>query len=427
MKKVVFFFVAVLAILVLGFLSGILNFSKPTVEYKNAPFVGQSSNIVLFLKDEKPGLKDVKVYINQGNTSIKVYDANLDGKKEESLTIKLEPKKYNILEGKGSIVVEVRDNSLLKNKTIFTKDVTFDFTPPTVSILNYTSNMINGGTGFVFFQSNENIKNAQVYVADVPFKCLNLNQKYVCPFSLPYYFDSPRPVTLTVSDYADNKSTHSLNINFKWINYAKSILDLDDNFIQTKVKPLSDKDIQDPVELFRYVNVQVRKRNEDLIHKKTSECKNVYPMFEGDFIYLENSAKLGGFADYRKYRYNGQIIEGADAYHKGFDFASVKNADVKASNNGEVVFAGFLGIYGNSIIIDHGLCIYTLYSHLSQINVKEGEKVKKGQLIGKTGATGLAVGDHLHYGVLVDGIEVNPIEWFDIKWLNTRFYDNYKK
>jgi len=427
MKKVVFLFVAVLLILVLGFLSGILNFSKPTVEYKSAPFVGQSSNVVLLLKDEKPGLKDVKVYINQGNTSIKIYDANLDGKKEESLTIKLEPKKYGILEGKGSIVVEVRDNSLLKNKTVFTKDVTFDFTPPTVSIVNYTSNMINGGTGFVFFQSNENIKNAQVYVGDVPFKCLNLNQKYVCPFSLPYYFDSPRPVTLTVSDYADNKSTHYLNINFKWINYAKSILDLDDNFIQTRVKPLSDKDIQDPVELFRYVNVQVRKRNEDLIHKKTSECKNLYPMFEGDFIYLENSAKLGGFADYRKYRYNGQIIEGADAYHKGFDFASVKNADVKASNNGEVVFAGFLGIYGNSVIIDHGLCIYTLYSHLSQINVKEGEKVKKGQLIGKTGATGLAVGDHLHYGVLVDGIEVNPIEWFDIKWLNTRFYDNYKK
>ncbi|MGB9766264.1 MAG: M23 family metallopeptidase [Sulfurihydrogenibium sp.] len=427
MKKVVFLFVAVLLILVLGFLSGILNFSKPTVEYKSVPFVGQSSNVVLLLKDEKPGLKDVKVYINQGNTSIKVYDVNLDGKKEESLTIKLEPKKYGILEGKGSIVVEVRDNSLLKNKTIFTKDITFDFTPPTVSILNYTSNMINGGTGFVFFQSNENIKNAQVYVGDVPFKCLNLNQKYVCPFSLPYYFDSPRPVTLVVSDYADNKSTHSLNINFKWINYAKSILDLDDNFIQTKVKPLSDKNIQDPVELFRYVNVQVRKRNEDLIHKKTSECKNLYPMFEGDFIYLENSKKLGGFADYRKYRYNGQIIEGADAYHKGFDFASVKNADVKTSNNGEVVFAGFLGIYGNSVIIDHGLCIYTLYSHLSQINVKEGEKVKKGQLIGKTGATGLAVGDHLHYGVLVDGIEVNPIEWFDIKWLNTRFYDNYKK
>ena len=78
------------------------------------------------------------------------------------------------------------------------------------------------------------------------------------------------------------------------------------------------------------------------------------------------------------------------------------------------------------MIIDHGLCIYTLYSHLSQINVKEGQKVVKGQLIGKTGATGLAVGDHLHYGVLVNGIEVNPVEWFDIKWLNTRFYDVYK-
>ena len=225
---------------------------------------------------------------------------------------------------------------------------------------------------------------------------------------------------------ADNKSIVSIPYTFKRVNYSQSIINIDDSFIDSKIKTLSDKDIQDKVELFKYVNTVVREKNEKLIHEVASQCKNVYPMFEGEFIYLENSAKLGGFADYRKYKYDGKIVEGADAYHKGFDFASIKNASVKASNNGKVVYTGFLGIYGNSVIIDHGLCIYTLYSHLSEIGVKEGETVKKGQYIGKTGTTGLAIGDHLHYGILVNGIEVNPIEWFDSKWLDSRFYENYK-
>ncbi len=426
MRKAVFFFIAVVLIFILAFFKGFINFSKPIVEIKNQGYIGSSSDILILLKDDKPGLKDIKVYLKQGNISLKVFQGDLSGKNEERINLKLEPKKYGIFEGKGYLIVEVTDDSLLKNKTQINQEVVFDYTPPAISVINYSQNMINGGTGFAFFESNEKLQNAKVLVGDTTFKCLNINQKYVCPFSIPYYFENIKPVFITAVDFAGNKSYQSLNLNTKWIQYKKSILGIDDNFIETKVRPLSDKDIKDPVELFKYVNVEVRKRNEDTIHKKTSECKNLEPMFEGDFIYLENSAKLGGFADYRKYKYNGQIIEGADAYHKGFDFASVKNADVKASNNGEVVFTGFLGLYGNSVIIDHGLCIYTLYSHLNQINVKVGEKVKKGQIIGKTGTTGLAVGDHLHYGVLVNGIEVNPIEWFDINWLNTRFYNIYK-
>ncbi|MDM7272877.1 M23 family metallopeptidase [Sulfurihydrogenibium azorense] len=420
---VILFFIVVLG---LAYFSGIINFSKPTVEYKGLNSIGSEGIVDIYVKDEKPGLKNVEIFLKQGNNVIKIYSKNLDGKKEEEVKLKINPKSYGLFEGKAVLIVQAVDKSLLKNKTVLEREINIDLTPPVISILNYTQNMINGGTGFVFLQSNEELKSVDVNVGDVNFKCLKINQTYVCPFSIPYYFESVKPIVLNASDYAGNTVNQGLKINVKWINYAKSILDIDDNFIQTKVKPLSDKDFNNPVDLFKYVNVEIRKRNEDLIHKKASECKNLKPMFEGEFTYLENSAKLGGFADYRKYRYNGQIIEGADAYHKGFDFASVKNADVKASNNGEVVFAGFLGIYGNSVIIDHGLCVYTLYSHLSQINVKEGQKVVKGQLIGKTGATGLAVGDHLHYGVLVNGIEVNPVEWFDIKWLNTRFYDVYK-
>jgi murein DD-endopeptidase MepM/ murein hydrolase activator NlpD len=87
-----------------------------------------------------------------------------------------------------------------------------------------------------------------------------------------------------------------------------------------------------------------------------------------------------------------------------------------------VAFVGDLGIYGNTIIIDHGLGLFTLYSHLSAIDVKPGDAIKKRQIIGKTGDTGLAAGDHLHFGVYLDGVAVLPKEWWDEKWLRDNVY-----
>ncbi|WP_239027828.1 M23 family metallopeptidase [Geomonas subterranea] len=88
-----------------------------------------------------------------------------------------------------------------------------------------------------------------------------------------------------------------------------------------------------------------------------------------------------------------------------------------AANRGRVVWADDLGIYGQCVIIDHGLGLQTLYGHLSRIAVKEGEEVRKGDIIGDTGDTGLAGGDHLHFGVMISGQEVNPIEWWDPTWI----------
>jgi hypothetical protein len=427
MKKGLFLILLNLIGSAILFILGKINFSKPEIIILNKTLsLGENTVISVKAVDDKPGIRDLKVYISQNNHKIKIFEQSIDNQKEVSLNINIKPKSLGLVEGSAVLEIEARDGSIFKNTKVLTKDVKIDLTPPSVSILASTRNLINGGTGFVFAKSSEELKTLDIKIENLNFKCLNLNNTHVCPFSFPYFYNDKKPIYLEALDNADNKTISLISYNFKKVNYPQSVLDIDDNFIDTKVKPLSDKDIQDKAELFKYVNTVIRNKNESLIHKVASECKNVYPMFEGKFIYLENAAKLGGFADYRKYRYNGKIIEGADAYHKGFDFASVKNAPVKASNNGKVVFTGFLGIYGNSIIIDHGLCVYTLYSHLSEISVKEGETVKKGRYIGKTGTTGSAIGDHLHYGVLVNGIEVNPVGWFDINWLNARFYKNYK-
>jgi murein DD-endopeptidase MepM/ murein hydrolase activator NlpD len=95
---------------------------------------------------------------------------------------------------------------------------------------------------------------------------------------------------------------------------------------------------------------------------------------------------------------------------------------ILAAQRGVVVHAAYLGIYGNCVIIDHGLGVQTLYGHMSSLGVKVGDKVEKGQEIGRSGMTGLAAGDHLHFTVLVDGTPVNPVEWWDMKWMKDRVF-----
>ena len=96
---------------------------------------------------------------------------------------------------------------------------------------------------------------------------------------------------------------------------------------------------------------------------------------------------------------------------------------VEAANNGIVLFAGYLGIYGNTIILDHGYGLLSLYAHLSSIAVAPGEALTLGQPIGKSGTTGLAAGDHLHFSLILHGEQVNPTEWWDPFWVKTRIKD----
>jgi murein DD-endopeptidase MepM/ murein hydrolase activator NlpD len=169
-----------------------------------------------------------------------------------------------------------------------------------------------------------------------------------------------------------------------------------------------------PKEVFVAVNSRLRKENEARIAQITG--KSTPQMhWQGAFVQLSNSKVEANFADERTYTYNGEIID--KAYHLGYDLSVTKRYPVEAANNGTVAFAGDLGIYGNTVILDHGMGLFTLYSHLSAIDVKEGDAVKQRAILGRTGETGLAGGDHLHYGVYLHGVAVLPVEWWDPKWI----------
>lgn len=127
--------------------------------------------------------------------------------------------------------------------------------------------------------------------------------------------------------------------------------------------------------------------------------------------------KVGDFADHRFYSYNGEFV--SESYHLGIDLASVARDNIYASLDGKVIFAEENGIYGINIIIDHGFGLYSLYGHCSSKLVAEGDEIKAGEIIAKTGTSGLALGDHLHFGILVQGVEVRPEQFQDAKWLQS--------
>ena len=120
----------------------------------------------------------------------------------------------------------------------------------------------------------------------------------------------------------------------------------------------------------------------------------------------------------------GPILYGGKAVdrqvHLGFDLAKTANAPVTSANHGKIVFAGELGIYGNCVVVDHGMGVQSLYAHLSSLAVQEGQDVRKGHTLGASGQTGLAGGDHLHFSMLLNGQFVNATEWWDSHWIEDR-------
>jgi murein DD-endopeptidase MepM/ murein hydrolase activator NlpD len=137
--------------------------------------------------------------------------------------------------------------------------------------------------------------------------------------------------------------------------------------------------------------------------------------WSGPFLQMPGTERRASFAEERTYRYQGRVVDRQT--HLGLDLASVAGAPVPAANAGKVAFAGWLGIYGNTVVIDHGYGLASLYGHLSTLAVAPGEPVRRGATLGTSGASGLAGGDHLHFEVLIQGRSVDPIEWLDGKWI----------
>jgi murein DD-endopeptidase MepM/ murein hydrolase activator NlpD len=168
-----------------------------------------------------------------------------------------------------------------------------------------------------------------------------------------------------------------------------------------------------PLEVFVEINNKVRQEN---YQKIAQICQNTEQkkLWEGSFLRNQGATKAG-FADSRTYKYGSEVV--SEQVHLGLDIAGINNTQIFAANHGRVLFVGEIGIYGNVVILDHGYGLHSLYGHLHQTNVQEGDFVRKGDIVAVSGETGLVFGDHLHYEMRINGVAVNPIEWFDNVWV----------
>ena len=249
----------------------------------------------------------------------------------------------------------------------------------------------------------------------------------VAMFALLYDQDLTTPIGVFASDAAGNLSTAPLDYKAFPKVFKRSRIDVPDTFLQRVVpqilgnSPDFAPEVANPNDLvasFLEINGELRRKNARADRRLCEADRARRCSGSGPFQQLGNSQVEAAFADHRTYFYNGKEID--QQVHLGFDLAVTSSVEVVAANNGKVVHAAFLGIYGNCVIIDHGLGVQSLYAHLSQIGVKVGDTVTKGQAIGRSGMTGLAGGDHLHFTMLVNGKAVNAVEWWDTKWMEDR-------
>ena len=416
---------------------------------RESPVILNHTNIFWNKKDpfkiqlaDNRGLKHYEIIMSDGTHRVMVGKGDFKKqKKKQTLFVKHpKSKKFDKNAKKIQLQVSVTDTSkwnfLQGNKTVQTIDINVDYKRPNVNILSNSYSITQGGSALVVFQANdENLESVYVNVLGKKFKAQPYKKQGYYAALIAWPFNEENfSAKIVAKDKAKNKRVVNIPLYHKNHTYQVSWIKARDKFIDGKISELASSNpaysnIDDRLEKLRAINETMRLKNEEKIHVLSKNVsKDILKNWKMKKFYpLKNAKKVASYGAERHYFYETKENEVSHSFHVGYDLASTKMASVITSNTGMVVYANENGIYGNMPMIDHGLGLYSLYGHCSQLLVKEGDEVTAGQVIAKTGMSGLALGDHLHFGILVQGIEVRPIEWFDGKWIQTNITDVFQE
>jgi murein DD-endopeptidase MepM/ murein hydrolase activator NlpD/Na+-transporting methylmalonyl-CoA/oxaloacetate decarboxylase gamma subunit len=308
-------------------------------------------------------------------------------------------------------------------------DLPVRFAPPQVEMMTTQHYINQGGCDMAVFHVSPGTTESGVKVGDDFFPSFPMKESQpelrLCLFAIPYDADTSVVPQVLARDDAGNQTLVSFNYKIFPKKFHTDTIDLDKvdggKFLEKVVPPIMSQlpDLADQGSLLKnFLQINGPLRQEDA-RKLVDLSHNTAQTFlwKGPFIRLPGKTEAS-FADYRTYLSNGQPVD--HQTHLGFDLAGSEHMPVRAANDGNVVFAGFLDIFGNAVVIDHGCGLQSLYGHLSFIGVKVGDHVTREQEIGRSGQTGLAAGDHLHFTMLLDGMPINPVEWWDPHWIHDR-------
>jgi len=298
--------------------------------------------------------------------------------------------------------------------------------PPTLQIVSNFHYVNQGGCELVVYRVGEGtvrdgVQSFDWWFPSFPVPGPDKQLRFVF-FAVPYDKTDAAAVHLIAEDEVGNRAEASFIDKFTPRPMSTDTIPVTDPFMNKVVPEILSQspeiaDQGDLLKNFLEINRVLRQKNAQTLKELGGKSE---PKFRWNqpFLPMRNAKITAAFAQRRTYLYNGKEVD--QQVHLGFDMASVEHDAIPASNSGKVVLARYFGIYGNAIVIDHGYGLQSLYGHLSSIAVKEGQTVERGQELGRSGQTGLAGGDHLHFTMLLQGLPVSPVEWWDPHWIQDR-------
>jgi len=438
-KNIGLFLTIGVLIVVLGllgwFLLVIFEGEKPHIQIGPLPeYLSGDHSFVLKISDKRRGLKSVTVLLSQEGREVTVFEKkfpfkglfNRDGVNTFETAFNVDPAALNLAQGRVDLQVLVRDYSRRSggdgNLSLVEHNMVVDTVPPAIRAVSRLHYINVGGTGLVVYQTSSDTRESGIYVNDMFFQGFRAKEGsgqgfHVCYFAVACNKTGPRDVYLWAKDRAGNESRAGFYYHVRRKHFRKEKINITERFLKRILPYFSfyplDAQSTD-IEKFLKINRDLRQENNETLSElrtKTSPEK----LWEGPFLRMHNAATMARFGDRRDYYYEGEKID--EQIHMGVDLASLAHSEVQAANKGRVVFTDRLGIYGQTVVLDHGQGVASVYSHLSKIDVEPGQELKKGDRLGLTGQTGLAGGDHLHFGIMVGGVPVEPIEWWDPHWI----------
>ncbi len=295
--------------------------------------------------------------------------------------------------------------------------------PPRLQVASSQHYVRQGGSGAVVYRVGENVVRSGVRAGDVesmgfPLAGGGVDDRFAI-YAVPWNVGDIAQVRLFAEDDAGNRVEQPFLDLFKAMPQKTATIRVSDAFLEKVVPAIAS---QTPgfetggslIDQYLRINGDLRRAELDRVVGLSVESDGPF-LWNGPFLQMPNTAREANFAETRTYLYDGREVDRQT--HLGLDLASTARAPVPAPNSGTVVFAGWMSLYGNAVIIDHGYGLLSLCGHLSTVDVTVGDQVARGDIVGASGATGLAGGDHLHLEIFVHGQSVDPMEWLDAKWI----------
>lgn len=389
--------------------------------------ISPNQNITVTLTDAESNIKSVTVRVRKNSGTLTLLEKHFTNTSpRQSITFNL--KETGLRDGKFELEISAADTAFagfgMGNSSTRIWDMRIDTQPPRISVRSTSPSIRRGSSTAFAYSISEEVSTTGVEVGDLFFPAYRQpDGLYYCFIAFPLEVPANQftPVIMA-RDLAGNETRSRLLIHAQERNYRADKLTISDKFLANKAQVFAELVPEQLTDLERYIKInnEVRLQNEAVL-RRLAEQTSPTMLWSGPFRRLPRSAVMANFGDNRTYLNNGNIID--HQTHMGLDLASTAKAPIPAGNSGRVIFAEPLGIFGNLIVIDHGLGLMSLYSHMSEILVNVGDEVKKGDIIARTGTTGLAGGDHLHFGMLVGGIQVQPIDWLDKNWIKNTITD----